>query len=175
MGPGPARAGRGVTQGTLPRLPTPTPEHEAATEIRKRAVEEQRAEGGKRSGLGLTGVAKAAELPPAAAKPEAEPAQPKPQPAVTILNGPKLKQQRLRRRRARLPRPSPSRRPRRRRPKPPKGAQVQTAAVTVPSKPSAPAAKSKCSVWTASYGGQKAIIIRSMADEFDQLHRARRQ
>lgn len=160
-----ARAGRGVTQGTTKVAEAPTPEHEAATEIRKRAVEEQRAEGGKRSGLGLTGVAKAAELPPAAAKPEAEPAQPKPQPAVTILNGPKTEAAKTEAPKSEAAKAEPEQATKTSAAEAPKGAQVQTAAVTVPSKPSAPAAKSKCNVWTASYGGQKAIIIRAITAE----------
>ena len=44
----------------------------------------------------------------------------------------------------------------------------QTASIAplAPSKPAAPVKGVKCRVWTASYGGQKAIIIRATADQF---------
>lgn len=52
------------------------------------------------------------------------------------------------------------------------GGGIVTAAVVVPKTPpaaTAPAAEpatGKCRVWTASYGGQKAVIIRSAAEQF---------
>lgn len=155
-----ARAGRvgGAAPAKVAAAPetAPTP-HDIATETRKRAVEEQRAEGAALAGLG------AHKLP----EPKAEPAktEPKAQPAVTILNGagkpdlPKVQPE--------APKASPQEQTAAA--VPPK-ATVQPAAVAPLAKQQPPAAKDaagkgKCNVWTASYGGQKAIIIKANAPD----------
>jgi hypothetical protein len=83
-----ARAGRTTTPPAAKVADAGTAERESAAEIRRKAVEEARAEGAPRSGLGLTGLTKATEAPPAAAPAATEPAakaetaKPKAQPAA---------------------------------------------------------------------------------------------
>ena len=68
------------------------------------------------------------------------------QPAVNILNAPK----------AEAPEKAA----------PDKPAPVQQASVGGLGKPAVPTTAGKCRVWQASYGGQKAIIIRSKSDGY---------
>jgi hypothetical protein len=116
----------------------------SGAELAKKAVADARAEGnGKRSGLGAANMGKAAPAP--AAEQPAAPVQP----AVTLLNNPK---------------PPVADAPAK---TPPAKAQVQTASAgglarSAGPAPAAPGAK--CRVWTASYGGQKAVIIKSVID-----------
>ena len=138
----------------------------SGAEIARRNIAEARAEGASRTSLGATSLAKAGadaakpadevKQAPAAfkllnpTKPEGETATATP-PAAAIAADPKKA--------AETPAIAAGG----------KGAAVQTAsaAQTAKSLATAPAAvtKSKCNVYTASYGGQKAIIIKASAPD----------
>ena len=146
---------------------TPVPA-EAATpkisgaDLARKANEEARASGSfVRSGLGggsLMGLI-SSKKPAAEAAPSSTPAAaavetPKAAPAVKILNAQKPDEDAAP---AALPE-APAKEP---------NAKVQTAALGSGTKAAAspaPTASSKCRVWTASYGGGRAIIIKASAD-----------
>jgi hypothetical protein len=133
----------------------------SGADLARAAMERGRAEGQtQRSGLGAGAMARTGAATTAIAAPAAAPAVEKPAaPAYTVLNAPKADET-----------------PKAEAPKADKPATVQTASAAGATKPaaganSAPAANAasesgtaKCRVWTASYGGQKAIIIRAVVD-----------
>jgi Mannosyl-glycoprotein endo-beta-N-acetylglucosaminidase len=114
------------------------PEKVSGAELARKSIAAARADStaGKRTGLGATNLAKAAEpdleTPKAAATAT---------PALTILNAPKPDAQ-------------------------DKPAAVQQASAGALAKPAAPIAGAKCRVYQASYGGQRAIIIRSKSEGY---------
>ncbi|MEQ1669914.1 MAG: glucosaminidase domain-containing protein [Hyphomicrobium sp.] len=129
-----------------------TPPKVSGAELAKKAADEARANGSYvRSSLGA-GMLAAMSPPEATA-----PAAPAAQPSVKILNAPKVEPL------AEAPAASEPQ------------AKVQTAALGAGTKsvtieaPSATAAAntSKCKVWTASYGGNRAVIIKASADAQD--------
>jgi Mannosyl-glycoprotein endo-beta-N-acetylglucosaminidase len=116
--------------------------------LAKKALADAKAEGnGKRTGLGAANIAKSAQA--------AEP--PKAQQAVTLLNpGADI-----------APAATPTVTPPAKAPEATAKAPVQNASAgglarSAGPAPAAPGAK--CRVWTASYGGQKAVIIKSSSD-----------
>jgi hypothetical protein len=130
----------------------------SGAEIARRAIEEERKENAPIKALGVAGMlgdvgnaAKPAAEQQAAAQPPAKAAEPAPE--VTILNPstPKAK--------AETTKPGNAKTAA-------KGAEIQTASVTgAATQLKTPAAKAgKCKVWTASYGGQRAIIIKAVTD-----------
>lgn len=149
-----ARRGRGAAAvaGQEPKGDTRT----VGADLARQAMERARAEGGTaRSSLGAGLFAKAASQPePATAQPSTA-ASASARPAVTILNPSKSDEE------ATADKP----------------ATVQTASAATTSRAGAAAAAplaaaekaaphgSQCRVWTASYGGAKAIIIKSSADK----------
>jgi hypothetical protein len=171
---------------------TTAPEKPSGAEIAQRAVEQARKEDPPRTGLGAAGMlgtvaqtAKAA-AEPQASKPAAQPAVTQAavtQPAVTLINPSKSET------------PKPTAEPKTEAAATPpavkpdatkpvakadanagtakKGAEIQTASVAgaatqlnVPSSPKT-ANTSKCKVWTASYGGQRAILIKATGEGMD--------
>ena len=144
-----------------------TPPKVSGTDLAKRANDEARASGtyvrsnlgaGMLAALGFGGKTDAAPAAAAAATADAAPAEaPKAQPAVTIINAaPPAAETPT----AALP--------------PETTAKVQVAALgagtksaIVPSADPKAAAASKCKVWTASYGGSRAVIIKASADAQD--------
>lgn len=163
-----ARTGRaapsGIEVADTAAKPAATPDQGKGAEIAKRAIEEQRAQGGERTGLGAGAMAKAAAAAETAAK--------QPAPSYKIINPEKTET-------AAAPATAPAAatvaapaagatpaissagdKP----------ATVQaTSAAGSAARAAAPAAaataKSKCNVFTASYGGQKAIIIKASAPD----------
>jgi len=166
-----ARAGRSGQPAT-PQVAAADPQNAAATapdttvadaeagappkvsgaELARRNIEEERKENAPLKGLGAVGMLGDVGN---AAKPAADQqAAAEPQPEVTILNPstPKAK--------AETAKPAST-------PGSAKGAGIQTASVTGAAtqlKTTAAAKGGKCKVWTASYGGQHAIIIKAVAD-----------
>ena len=119
------------------------PEKISGAELARRAIAEARNNSSaKRTSLGASNLAKAAQPAP---EPEAPKVVAALSPAVTILNAPKPE--------------APEK------VAPEKPAAVQQAAAGGLAKPAMPVV-TKCRVWQASYGGQKAIIIRSKSDGF---------
>jgi Mannosyl-glycoprotein endo-beta-N-acetylglucosaminidase len=116
----------------------------SGADLAKKAVADAKAEGnGKRTGLGAANIAKSA--------PAAEP--PKVQQAVTLLNPGA----------ASAPAPTPpTKAPEANAKAPVQNASAGGLARSAGPAPAAPG--SKCRVWTASYGGQKAVIIKSTSD-----------
>lgn len=160
-----ARSGRGGAEaGAISVAKAAAPDKVSGAELARRAVEEARNAGdGKRAGLGAAGLAATA----------------KPAPQVTILNAPKPETE--------APATSieplaatPSATPPATKTETHKGdghkdsakavakdagkdkAKVDTAAAAAPAA-AAPAAATKCKVWQASYGGEKAVIIKAAA------------
>ncbi len=122
----------------------------SGAEIARRNIEEERKQDQPRTGLGAAGMFGngVASANAAAAEPAAEPAA---KPAMTILNGVPSDQA------ATAEKAGPKK-------ETDKGAAIQTAAITGAATqlkvPSA-ANDGKCKVWTASYGGQRAILIKA--------------
>lgn len=120
----------------------------SGVELARQAIVEGKAEGSeRRSGLGGALLAKAGDT--ARAENVADPREAKdagPSAGYTLLNAPKAEDE------GRSEGAS-------------KSSDVQTASVagTLAKKPLAPPA-AKCRVWTASYGGQKAVLIRAQAE-----------
>ena len=115
----------------------------SGAELARRAIAEARNDSStKRTSLGAGNIAKAAQP---ALEAEAAPAAASMQPAINILNAPKPE----------VPEKAA----------PEKPAPVQQAAAGGLGKSAVPTA-GKCRVWQASYGGQKAIIIRSKSEGF---------
>ena len=114
------------------------PEKVSGAEVARNAIAAARAESdsARRLGLGASNLARA--VAPAA---EAQPAKPSAAPAYTVLNAPKPDA-----------------------PSTEKPATVQQASAAALAKQAAPAGK--CRVWQASYGGQRAMIIRSKSEGF---------
>jgi Mannosyl-glycoprotein endo-beta-N-acetylglucosaminidase len=122
----------------------PATDKVSGAELARRAIAEARNDSGaKRTSLGAGNIAKSAQP---ALEAEAAPAAAPMQPAVNILNAPKPEA------------------PEKAAPEKPAAVQ-QAAAVGGLGKPVVPTA-GKCRVWQASYGGQKAIIIRSKSDGY---------
>jgi hypothetical protein len=133
------------------------PPRSPGEELAKRAIEEAKADGNaKRSGLGIQPPASATVIPsvpykvldPAPASPDTQ----RPGPA-TVAAGPDTKT-------AAAPKSGSAERTR--------TALAGTAASrakAVQETATPPAANQQCRVWTASYGGQKSIIIRSVVDQ----------
>jgi hypothetical protein len=119
----------------------------SGADLARRAIAAARAEStsGKRQGLGAAALAKPVQ-------PAGEPDEDAPRtasaisPSVTILNAP-------------VAQPPEKIQPE-------KPAAVQQAAVGGLAKNVTPIAGAKCRVWQASYGGQRAIIIRSRSEGF---------
>jgi hypothetical protein len=129
----------------------------SGAEIARRAIEEARKEDAPRTGLGAAGMlGNVAASAKAAAEQQASNAEA--QPAVTLINPAKPETKAdASDTKADAAKPDGT-----------KGAEIQTASVAGAAtqlKPH-PAAKAsaKCKVWTASYGGQRAIIIKAMAE-----------
>jgi hypothetical protein len=118
------------------------PEKVSGAELARKSIASARAEAtaGKRQGLGAVNLAK--PVPPVTeTEAEAPHAAATIAPGVTILNAPKSDA-------------------------PEKPATVQQVSAGALAKPAAPVAGSKCRVWQASYGGQRAIIIRSKSEGY---------
>jgi hypothetical protein len=138
------------------RIADAAPPRSPGEELAKRAIEEAKADGSaKRSSLGVQPPVTAAITPSAPYKvidPAPSPDTQRPGPA-TVAAGPDAKTVVT--------------------PKSGSGEKTRTAlAGTAASKAKAieepatpPAANQRCRVWTASYGGQKSVIIRSVADQ----------
>lgn len=138
----------------------------SGAELARRAVVEARASGSfVRSNLGAGALAIAAEAA-ATASPEAS-GTPPAQPAFTIINAPKPETEAAEAVVAEAPAAAPE-----------KTAKIQTAALgsgtkaaTAPRSTSksedaaSPAPSTTCRVWTASYGGSRAIIIKAAGDQ----------
>jgi hypothetical protein len=139
---------RGDAKGKSERpQPNTTAENSKGVELARQAIERAKAENdGRRSGLGATRAQAASASP----QPEAAQAAPSNMTGLIILNQPKTEQ--------------PAK-PEGRQPQPaetaPAAIKVAAAAAKAP-----PAPKDKCRVWTASYGGQKSVIIRSTTKGF---------
>ena len=115
----------------------------SGADLARRAIAEARGDSAtKRSSLGASNLAKAAPLPEADSLSKAAAAL---SPSITILNAPKPDA---------VEKAAPE-----------KPAAVQQASAAGSAKPTMPAV-TKCRVWQASYGGQKAIIIRSKSEGF---------
>jgi len=139
-------------------------------EIARRAVEEARASGATRSGLGAAALARSAEQNLATSLPS-HPETPKAQPAVKIINAPAVPDTPVTAvevpQRASEPKAADAMKDGTGK-KPAAGA-TQLASVGGAAKQLAPpaaaaASTAKCRVWTASYGGPKAIIIKAVKD-----------
>lgn len=169
-----ARAGGtgGVTTTAAATQTTTTAAEETPGQAAaRRSIEDARADGNaQRTGLGATTLAKAADAPAASADAGAA----KPQPAVTIINGAKPAAEAPAEAAIDAGKAGKT------------GASVQTVSAATSAKQLAnpavgaakddktadkaksaktEAVKGKCNVWTASYGGQKAIIIRAITPE----------
>ncbi len=120
------------------------PPKSLGTDLAKRAVEDARTEGtGQRSSLGAAALAKQAGSAPAAAKPTEKPTE-KPSETVALLKPAKPD----------LPDAAAD--------KPPGKGATSKASVTAAAKATKPtAAGGGCNVFTASYGGSKAMIIKA--------------
>ena len=138
----------------------------SGAELARRAIEDGKSDGvDKRRGLGATKVAKPAAEPEAVATPAPEvDAKPKRQgPTFTVLNAPRAETEAAApvapvEKAVKLEKPQKA-------DKPEKPAFVTASAAGSIAKPLPPvAAGTKCRVWTASYGGQKAVIIRAQVD-----------
>lgn len=169
-----ARAG-GATQAMVAASkPEPKQEKSAGTELARQAIERARSEGAPaRSALGGNAIVPAKPFAGEGAPPagltilneqaaEAKPEEPAPAAAV-VAETPAKKQPTFQTASAgNGAKPSTS-----------KGQAAAAATVTAAALPKAPspppsepAAQSKCRVYTASYGGQKAVIIRAAGDQF---------
>ena len=118
----------------------------SGAEIARKNIAAERAEAAaaNRKGLGAGNLARGLT----ATEPTAEPQQPKvitTGPAITILNAPKAET---------FERPVAETPP------------AVQASMNLPTKQPSSAVASKCRVWQASYGGQRAIIIRSKSDGY---------
>ena len=143
---------------------TPPPKVSGA-EIARARIEEERKENPPMKSLGVAGMlgdvgnaAKPAAEQQAAAEPPAKAAEA--QPEVTILNPstPKAKADTAKKADAAKPGTAKTAE---------KGAEIQTASVAATAtqmKTPAASKAGKCKVWTASYGGQRAIIIKAVTD-----------
>lgn len=129
----------------------------SGAEIAQRAIDEERKEDPPRSALGAGMLDNVAASAKAAAKAANKPAaETKAQPALTMLNStqPETKPD--------APKAKPDTSA--------NGASIQTASVaSAATQLKTPAAKKsdKCKVWTASYGGQRAILIKATTDGMD--------
>jgi hypothetical protein len=131
---------------SAPAFDEDKPAKVSGADLAKKAVADAKAEGNsKRTGLGAANIAKAA----APSAPVAEP--PKAQQAATLLNPGA----------ASAPAPTPKAPETNAKP-PVQNASAGGLARSAGPAPAAPG--SKCRVWTASYGGQKAVIIKSTSD-----------
>jgi Mannosyl-glycoprotein endo-beta-N-acetylglucosaminidase len=149
-----------------------TPPKVSGAELARKANEEARANGGYvRSNLGAGMLAamsandKPTDVSPAAASPSVDAAA-TPPPAVKILNAPKVDAA------ASTPPSSAPEAPTKDVATKETSAKFQVAALGAGTKPvakDAPSAakSSKCKVWTASYGGTRAVIIKASADSQD--------
>lgn len=163
-----ARAGRLTQTQIATNVPPAVDQTAAATaqpdpnkgaEIAQKTIAQERDENPPRSALGagmlgnVAATAKAAAV--AASKPAPEAPSQQVQPAVTVLNSAEQTK-------PEAPKAKPDVNA--------NGATIQTASVAgAATQLKTPAAKSagKCKVWTASYGGQRAIIIKATTDGTD--------
>jgi hypothetical protein len=164
-----------VPDATTADADATAPPKVSGAEIARRAIEEERKENAPIKALGVAGmlgdvgnVPKPAAEQQAAAQPPAKATEPAPE--VTILNPstPKAKAK------AETPKAKAGTETAKlETPKPgtakiaEKGAEIQTASVAgAATQLKTPAASKagKCKVWTASYGGQRAIIIKAVTD-----------
>jgi hypothetical protein len=136
-----------------------TPARTAGTDVAQKAIEAAKVDGmGIRSALGV-GPAVAEQGPPSA--------------PFKVLNAPPTDTPRPTAKAATVPDTTPAQ-------PAPKASPEKTAmrsAVTMPPAKAAasealapPPANQRCRVWTASYGGQKAVIIRSIVDQMVNFH-----
>lgn len=166
------REGKPVTVAAVPPQDTTTTAPDATTaadadatpppkvsgaEIARARIEEERKENAPIKALGAPGmlgnVSNAAKPAVEQQASKAAEAAKEPQAEVTILNPSKAK--------AEAAKPDSTK------PESNKGAQIQTASVAgAATQLKTPAASKpgKCKVWTASYGGQRAIIIKAVTD-----------
>jgi hypothetical protein len=132
--------------------PAATAAAQSGAEIARRNIEEERKQDQPRTGLGAAGMfgTGVASANAAASNPPSETA-PAAKPAMTILNAAQPDQSTTAEQAA--PKKETD-----------KGAAIQTAAITgAATQLKVPSAKDagKCKVWTASYGGQRAILIKA--------------
>ena len=146
----------------------------SGADLARRAIEDARAEGdGRRRGLGAKKLAKPIEIE--AAEPDPKPATGVP--SFTVLNAPRPEvKPEVKAEKAVPAQPVEKTQPIENVRQPEKTARVEKPKVEKPqfltasaagsmAKPIPPvAAGTKCRVWTASYGGQKAVIIRAQID-----------
>jgi hypothetical protein len=150
-----------------PKVADSEPTRPSGADLAQRAIDQAKSEGNdRRSALGGVQAATTPALPPAPFKvlnaPPTEPAAPPTEPATTVAPS-ATPQAKIPQAPAATAKTAPAE----------KTAPVRTAsAATAAPKTKAiietatpPAANQKCRVWTASYGGQKALIIRSIIDQ----------
>jgi len=143
-----ARKGRPGSETKVAAKEADKGERVSGAEIARRNIEEARAEGRARDSLGAGALAKAAD---AARTQPAEPNRSPAQPTVTVLNPPKGEEPAAAAPAAKAPAAKE------------KSATVQMASAAQAGKGAAGPAK--CNVYTASYGGQKAVIIKAPSAE----------
>lgn len=132
-----------IAASPMPPAPPQAEPRVSGADLARKAIERAKAEGeAVRSGLGASALAKAAK--------EAGPTQPDMTkatvtPAYTLLNPLNEEPQKA----------------------PDTAGQATVQTVSAPSGAvHAPVKAGKCRVWTASYGGEKAVVIRSQADQY---------
>lgn len=161
-------------RGTQPKVAQADvkPERTVGRDLARRAVEDNKEEAGRRVGLGAAGLAK--QLEPAKVEADAK-AQTPVGPALTILNAPPAETAEAPRqpeaaekpKAAEVPKAADKPKATAKGEKAQQPAPFQTAAAggLIPkAAPKPPAAGTKCKVFTASYGGQKAILIQAAGD-----------
>ena len=144
----------GEPKNELTSEPANEPKKVSGAEIARAAIEEARKEDAPRTGLGAAGMLGTAAT--AARTATTEPPAQKAEPAVTLLNPTKPDTPEAETT-AKADTPAAK-------VPPAKGADIQTASVAgTATQMKLPTNKSmgKCKVWTASYGGQRAIIIKA--------------
>ncbi len=152
----------------------PKPEKSAGTELARQAIERARSEGGSvRSSLGGNAIVPAKPYAGEGAPStgltilneqtaEKKPEEPAVAPAVAAEPAPKKQPTYQTAAAANTAKPPATKG----QTAPAAAAAVTTIALPKATPPSEPAAPSKCRVYTASYGGQKAVIIRANGEQF---------
>jgi len=143
-----ARKGRKASLAASSEQPASTPKVTGA-DLAKKAIEQARAEGSaQRSGLGAQALARSVDaVAPAASAAADGPKAGASSVGLNVLNSTKAEGDVVKTERPAFVQAA--------------AAAALTAKVATPS----PAPVLKCRVWTASYGGQKAIIIKAVADQ----------